>query len=158
MLMSPLLVLMVMLMSSMSFEEIFLSAVFKELVDERGNVDERVAGFGVFEEVEGLPRFGNHHAGGLDGVVNRSFVIGDADEDGEVDFLLLDDAFGELLPLRRFGPLKKVEDRKSKLSFFEVGAEGLAAFVFGADKVDDVVVDLVCGPKLHAVVVHGLAQ
>lgn len=32
--MSPLLVLMVMLMSSMSFEEIFLSAVFKELVDE----------------------------------------------------------------------------------------------------------------------------
>jgi hypothetical protein len=32
--MSPLLVLMVMLMSSMSFEESLLSAVFKELVDE----------------------------------------------------------------------------------------------------------------------------
>lgn len=99
MLMSPLLVLMVMLMSSMSFEESFLSAFLKELADEGGNVDERVAGFGVSEEVEGLPGFSNHNAGGLDGVVDRSLVIGDADEDGEVNFLLLDDAFGELFLL-----------------------------------------------------------
>ena len=97
-------------------------------------------------------------AGVVEGAIDGSFVVGDADENREVEGFLIDDTLQELVALRIAGVLEEVEHWKSELSFFEIGAECFSKLFLGADEVEAVVVDLVSGAELHAELPEGSAH
>src|SRR5690606_18192996 len=73
----------------------------------------------------------------------------DAGEGGDVDGLFLNEETVELLPLPLVRPGEEVENGEGQLALVEVGPQGLAVFLFLADEVDAVVVDLVGGPEVQ---------
>ena len=115
------------------------------------------SGVFVFRQTGEVGAAGIEHAdGGVHGRFDGSFVFGDADEYGEIERFLLDDALVELSALAFRGGLEKVENRQGQLALFEVGAEGFADRFFAADEVKAVVIDLIDGAELESVVVEAL--
>lgn len=73
----------------------------------------------------------------------------------DVGVLTPEELVADILIFLATGRLQEDDERKGELAFAEVGAEGFASFGFVADKVEQVIIDLVGSAKFQAVLFEG---